>query len=954
MSSRTGAAVPQMTSAGTCTTRSIPITTVSKLAVSPRWNNYGLRIFGYLHPYVDGEFVFALGSDDNSELWLSADDSPLNSELLAWVGKTGSEWTTPGEFEKYASQTSRPVWLSAQRRYFFEVIHKQNDRGTDHVEVAWQLLNKDFRLKIIESKYISLYTDESALLISDVAHIPQTAASNQHATAGQRFAPAEMLRDDPRDAFYQVQQISRKFLEGVLPDCSYKPSYTIKDYPLSRYQGLQFIHMSYIYPNDYTRLTHMETQDSCFYPERPYQMAMFGFSRYMKLDLPPDTQDKENGGEDFAFKRRKSIFRDEDRDEDYRVKKQETQSRLDHVDNALFPDYGDDFDDYALKRRRRIFSVDAEESDNELSKIHHQQDQAAVKQSGPDEKAKQVQPTVNVTRLKAPKKRRVARVARSLPPLPVDNEPLQAKQQASNRSGQIQRLNKSNRTQIRRPKGSQYQNLERAAPLPEKGQVYKRRKFKTKEKDRKQATTKNTTIFRRENNPLLERQHEKDTDIKSPRDEETHLNMDQSQDLQNDVHRAKINEREKKDINWSDTQVKNDHMEKENNFSKTTMRRGKVGVGEEDSSWLLGGDFEDAYEEETTPKIEYDTVVSWNQTFQVNLVDLQAIRSDWIDLKCNISGNLLLHSSDALPIVTAFMEQLNAKHNGQFTLMRVINVVKRVDGFTGSRYLLELELKDVNGRILRLSHYIYALIRQPRHRDVHLKRPKPQILLCNPVGFRWNPSATVHFIVPVKNQARWVQQLIVDMEWLYRQSGDANFNLIITDYNSTDMDVRKALEKSSLPRYQYIKLSGNFKRSAGLQAGIDLIDDDHSIVFLCDLHIRFPPSIIDTIRKHCVEGYMAFAPIVLRLDCGVTPSEARGYWEVNGFGLLGIYKSDLVAAGGMNTREFTEQWGGEDWELLDRILQAGLEVERIFLRNFFHHYHSKRGMWNRQVSANHK
>uniref|UniRef100_A0A672ILD3 Beta-1,4-N-acetylgalactosaminyltransferase n=1 Tax=Salarias fasciatus TaxID=181472 RepID=A0A672ILD3_SALFA len=810
-------------------------TTVSKLAVSPRWNNYGLRIFGYLHPYVDGEFVFALGSDDNSELWLSADDSPLNSELLAWVGKTGSEWTTPGEFEKYASQTSRPVWLSAQRRYFFEVIHKQNDRGTDHVEVA------DFRLKIIESKYISLYTDESALLISDVAHIPQTAASNQHATAGQRFAPAEMLRDDPRDAFYQGEKsLSKKFLEGVLPDCSYKPSYTIKDYPLSRYQGLQFIHMSYIYPNDYTRLTHMETQDSCFYPERPYQMAMFGFSRYMKLDLPPDTQDKENGGE-------------------------ETQSRLDHVDNALFPDYGDDFDDYALKRRRRIFSVDAEESDNELSKIHHQQDQAAVKQSGPDEKAKQVQPTVNVTRLKAPKKRRVARVARSLPPLPVDNEPLQAKQQASNRSGQIQRLNKSNRTQIRRPKGSQYQNLERAAPLPEK-----------------------------------------------------------------------------------DTQVKNDHMEKENNFSKTTMRRGKVGVGEEDSSWLLGGDFEDAYEEETTPKIEYDTVVSWNQTFQVNLVDLQAIRSDWIDLKCNISGNLLLHSSDALPIVTAFMEQLNAKHNGQFTLMRVINVVKRVDGFTGSRYLLELELKDVNGRILRLSHYIYALIRQPRHRDVHLKRPKPQILLCNPVGFRWNPSATVHFIVPVKNQARWVQQLIVDMEWLYRQSGDANFNLIITDYNSTDMDVRKALEKSSLPRYQYIKLSGNFKRSAGLQAGIDLIDDDHSIVFLCDLHIRFPPSIIDTIRKHCVEGYMAFAPIVLRLDCGVTPSEARGYWEVNGFGLLGIYKSDLVAAGGMNTREFTEQWGGEDWELLDRILQAGLEVERIFLRNFFHHYHSKRGMWNRK------
>ena len=121
-------------------------------------DHYGTYVRGYLYPPGTGNYTFWIASDDQSQLWLSKDESPGHAVQIASV----LVWTPARDFDNTGGgfggpqQKSSPIPLTAGKRYYIEVLHAEGIGG-DNLAVAWQGPRIRDR-SIITSEYLSPIT----------------------------------------------------------------------------------------------------------------------------------------------------------------------------------------------------------------------------------------------------------------------------------------------------------------------------------------------------------------------------------------------------------------------------------------------------------------------------------------------------------------------------------------------------------------------------------------------------------------------------------------------------------------------------------------------------------------------------------------------------------------------------------------------------------------------------
>ena len=173
----------------------------------------------------------------------------------------------------------------------------------------------------------------------------------------------------------------------------------------------------------------------------------------------------------------------------------------------------------------------------------------------------------------------------------------------------------------------------------------------------------------------------------------------------------------------------------------------------------------------------------------------------------------------------------------RYRLHSITRVEKKEDQEKGARYFIEAIVKDlVSGKKYNLAEYVF----QPKGNN----HP-----MCYPQGMQWNKTADVYLILTAKNLGRWVHHFIKNMEKIVQETNDEHLHVIIYDFDSGDIDIKDALQRTILKNYHYITKPGRYSRARSFIEAIESVKDPDSIVVTIDMHLDIGSQFIDEVRK---------------------------------------------------------------------------------------------------------
>ncbi|TKS73239.1 N-acetyl-beta-glucosaminyl-glycoprotein 4-beta-N-acetylgalactosaminyltransferase 1 [Collichthys lucidus] len=818
--------------------------------------------------------------------------------------------------------TSTPQLLISSRQYYFEILHKQDDKGSDHVEVGpgviiimvtiiiirapaaavllellssftkpqcpsgtlkWRPFLPGLKYEVIDSAYISLYTDESNLKMNSVDHIPQTLASHIHLPKGPQFQGlegsiiqhgADMLKPDPRDTFYSTPMIDPSRLENVLPACLYSPTYVVKDFPIARYQGLQFVYLSFVYPNDFTRLTHMERENKCFYRESPIYLEKFGFYKYMKMDEEEDDRpfffpnpddfleeeevvDTEDEAEIVGTQPPKKLSHpsqashtsnpshqhsrpvptpagregeeeEEDADEEkegavnsiiHRRERRHFPHRDGQIGRDLDRDWGRDHTRGHMRKETRRGLEEPQ------PRVLHPDKDSMVRgrslswiRTGPaelgpvrkgggtggggggGEKGAETLPKLSKPSLLFPQKSSLSALASRAKQILSNSAHSNNLQMNNNKlAGDKKEKREENKIYITRPRPAKERERDRERER-EREQRRERREERASRHPRevfpgvflyqtgkttrlvnlgvkghagggiiggkhlvsapqlwpsppsKEGKThhngsvniQNESVQKSANRAAGAKQPEKNkrkgahlehlkttpADLPSKGDPLTLLSHNQDPPLlpvtppnstENMLQGQSRVTSYLRTSEITESQQQPDPDPNPAELDQDTNRSNPDPDPDPEPEPEEGEMSDYSYEEIEARPGWAEESINWQRTFSVNPMDFELLRSDWNDLRCNVSGNLQLAESEVVDVLAQYMEKLNERNGGIYTLLRIINVEKRRDSARGNRYLIELELMERGRSVVRLSEYIYLLLHRSRQGEESLE-----------------------------------------------------------------------------------------------------------------------------------------------------------------------------------------------------------------------------------------